>query len=611
MKNLMFNFRKTGNRSALVCLLSGLACTFLQAQIATTVTYNNSDDPHYFDVEVPASGYLYLTARGGDGGQRPDDNKGGGGAKVYAWMSIGNGQGEIPPHSILRLIPGQRGGSSKWGAGGGGGTAVAFKGPEANDPWNLLVVAGGGGGAGYDYSGRSANVTTNGSNGIGQYGNKLDNAGTDGKAGGKGFSSGGGGAYGGGTSTDCAGEAGFLSNNTPVGGSGGKENCSEDANGFGGFGFGGGAAGVAHQVPTITGSKTYYSGGGGGGYSGGGGGEYSGGGGGSGSYVNPDWVPTQRMLSMDITDAPENGSVSYYFSSSPPVKLIKLATDQSKCIDDYKGATTKGTNIQLYNCHGLASQQWLIDGSAFRFVKDMNKCLDLSGSNTANGTNIQLWDCNGTDAQNWIYDVRKQAIRSGINFDKCLDLNQSNTANGTNIQLYDCNGTKAQKWLIDGLPAAMPSGTNNRLRLVLAPDKCVDVKDAKTANGTNIQVNTCKTGNSQYFLFEDGKIKMQAAPEKCLDIDPSADPDYYNKVVYLGGLAKETAPIYTHFNVRLWDCNNTGTQEWVYDAIGNTFHHAMSKYLCLDVDNSGTADGTNIQIYMCNGTDAQKFVIDN
>lgn len=608
MKKQKISFLKAGKYAAFVFLLSGLACASLHAQIVNTVTYSNSDDPHYYDVEVPAGyGYLYVTARGADGGEKPGDNKGGGGAKVYAWMTIGNGPGEIPPHSILRLIPGQRGGNYNYGAGGGGGTGVAFKGPEATDPWYLLAVAGGGGGAGHQYSGRSGSVTTNGSGGIAMENNKLDNGGTNGNAGDNEFAAGGGGAFSGGGSY-CTGAAGFISNNTPRGGPGAECN---DGHGGGGFGFGGGGGGSMKITKAGVASQIYYAGGGGGGYSGGGGGKYDGGGGGGGSYVNPDWVSLQRMISMDITDDPKNGYVNYYFSNSPPVKTIKLAADQTKCIDDYRGETSKGTNIQLYNCHGLEPQQWLIDGSAFRFVKDMNKCIDLTQSNTANGTNIQLWDCNGTDAQNWIYDMDAKVIRSSIHFDKCLDLTQSNTANGTNIQLYDCNGTNAQKWLIDGVPSAMPSGTNNRIRLVLDPGKCVDIKDAKTANGTNIQVNTCKAGNSQYFRFEEGRIKMQAAPEKCLDIDPSADPDYYTKVEYLGGLVKETAPYYTHFNVRLWDCNDTGTQKWVYDAIGNTFHHALSKYLCLDVDKSGTADGTNIQIYKCNGTDAQKFVVDN
>ena len=39
-------------------------------------------------------------------------------------------------------------------------------------------------------------------------------------------------------------------------------------------------------------------------------------------------------------------------------------------------------------------------------------------------------------------------IQLAKDMNKCLDLNQSNTANGTNIQLWDCNNTNAQQFEI-------------------------------------------------------------------------------------------------------------------------------------------------------------------
>ncbi|MFE1288147.1 ricin-type beta-trefoil lectin domain protein [Streptomyces sp. NPDC058751] len=57
--------------------------------------------------------------------------------------------------------------------------------------------------------------------------------------------------------------------------------------------------------------------------------------------------------------------------------------------------------------------------------------------------------------------------------------------------------------------------------------------------------------------------------------------------------------------VQLWTCNGTGAQRWTVAADGTV--KALNK--CLDVDNSGTADGTKVQLWTCNGTGAQKWTV--
>ncbi len=54
--------------------------------------------------------------------------------------------------------------------------------------------------------------------------------------------------------------------------------------------------------------------------------------------------------------------------------------------------------------------------------------------------------------------------------------------------------------------------------------------------------------------------------------------------------------------VQLYICNGTTAQSWTHD--GNTFR-ALGK--CLDVAAAGTADGTKVQLYDCNGTNAQQW----
>ncbi len=52
--------------------------------------------------------------------------------------------------------------------------------------------------------------------------------------------------------------------------------------------------------------------------------------------------------------------------------------------------------------------------------------------------------------------------------------------------------------------------------------------------------------------------------------------------------------------IQLWTCNGTASQRW--SRVGNTFQ-ALGK--CLDVDNAGTVNGTKVQLWNCNGTGAQ------
>ena len=52
--------------------------------------------------------------------------------------------------------------------------------------------------------------------------------------------------------------------------------------------------------------------------------------------------------------------------------------------------------------------------------------------------------------------------------------------------------------------------------------------------------------------------------------------------------------------IQLWTCNGTTAQSWT--KVGDTYR-VLGK--CLDVDNGGTANGTKVQLWTCNGTGAQ------
>ncbi|MFF5636992.1 ThuA domain-containing protein [Streptomyces sp. NPDC012825] len=55
--------------------------------------------------------------------------------------------------------------------------------------------------------------------------------------------------------------------------------------------------------------------------------------------------------------------------------------------------------------------------------------------------------------------------------------------------------------------------------------------------------------------------------------------------------------------IQLWTCNGSAAQKWTVAADGTV--RALGK--CLDVSGGGSADGTKVQLWTCNGTAAQKW----
>jgi len=60
--------------------------------------------------------------------------------------------------------------------------------------------------------------------------------------------------------------------------------------------------------------------------------------------------------------------------------------------------------------------------------------------------------------------------------------------------------------------------------------------------------------------------------------------------------------------VQIWTCNGTSAQEWILTPSGE-LRSRLAPNRCLDVAGSGTANGTKVQIYSCNGSNAQKWTM--
>ncbi len=64
-------------------------------------------------------------------------------------------------------------------------------------------------------------------------------------------------------------------------------------------------------------------------------------------------------------------------------------------------------------------------------------------------------------------------------------------------------------------------------------------------------------------------------------------------------------------NIWQWTCNGTGAQRFQFTNVANNIYEIrnVNSNKCVDVSNGGTANGTNVQLWTCNGTNAQRWAV--
>ncbi|MFM9442683.1 endo-1,4-beta-xylanase [Streptomyces acidiscabies] len=110
-----------------------------------------------------------------------------------------------------------------------------------------------------------------------------------------------------------------------------------------------------------------------------------------------------------------------------------------RCLDVPGSSTTDGTQLQIWDCHTNANQQWAATAAGELTVYG-NKCLDAAG--TGSGTKVQIYGCWGADNQKW--RLNSDGTITGVQSGLCLDTAAGGTANGTLIQLNSCSSS--QRW---------------------------------------------------------------------------------------------------------------------------------------------------------------------
>nr|WP_323747031.1 arabinofuranosidase catalytic domain-containing protein [Catenulispora pinisilvae] len=134
-------------------------------------------------------------------------------------------------------------------------------------------------------------------------------------------------------------------------------------------------------------------------------------------------------------------------------------------------------------------------------------------------------------------------------------------------------------------PAPPPGGALH----AVGAGKCLDVPNATTTGGTQVQIYDCNGQSNQTFAHNStGELAVtDSGTTDCLDANGK-------------GTANGTKVI-------IWPCNGQTNQQWTLNSNGTVT--GVQSGLCLDVSGASTADGALAQLWTCNGQSNQQWTL--
>ena len=271
---------------------------------------------------------------------------------------------------------------------------------------------------------------------------------------------------------------------------------------------------------------------------------------------------------------------------------------------NYRGSVTK--NFKIYKDTFKAGTYMVSSALKNNFV------MDVADGSTGAGSGIQLYSSNGTDAQRFKIQKTSDGYYTIQNSKSDLYLTLYTTwadlKNGQQVTQRSYTGGMSQKW-------CMEQNSDGTYTVVSAMDSsmAIDVANGNAFNGAVVQVWESNGSAAQRWSFSSAKTARQrldalAASSKGTvaagtyevrsAVRSSAVLDAVN-----GGTSNGTA-------VQVYGSNGTDAQRWTVEVGSDgylTIKSAKSG-LVLDVAGGNAYSGAKLQLYAANGTRAQKWV---
>ena len=277
---------------------------------------------------------------------------------------------------------------------------------------------------------------------------------------------------------------------------------------------------------------------------------------------------------------------------------IESGVGNSQYLTVYGHGTGNNVNIQTYNStikEDIFTVSHVSNG--YYKLKNYNsgKCVDIEGSSFVSGANVHQYTDNGNDEQRWGMVKAGDGyfyLRAKPNTKISLDVKGGAAKNGTNVQVYTNNTTASQKWKFI---------TDGRLSGQTISDGYYYIKSGLgsrylSVNGTNVEIQSTKSTNQIFYVkyLGTGRYKItHFLTQKVLE-------------------AAGTEAAYSGTNVDVSAAvSSDRDQQWIIEKSGSAYEIVNRiNGGRLDVSGGSTANGTNIQLYLKNGTNSQKFTFE-
>ena len=255
------------------------------------------------------------------------------------------------------------------------------------------------------------------------------------------------------------------------------------------------------------------------------------------------------------------------------------------------------------------------DSQKFEFERDGStgyvriKCvqsscyLGLAGSNGRYSQNVIQKNYSENDKTLlWLLKENNGAIviAPAVNPDYCLDVSSDSFHDGSSVDLRKASGADRQKWSLISTSPEVKGGRTVEdgiyyVGVKADPSQVLDIADASSSDGANLQIWSATGAANQKFRFECGDDGFYTIT--CLKSGKVLDVDNGNVV--------------PGANVQQWSGYGGDSQKWAVQDDGDGGYRLVCKAngLAIDLTGGSTADGTNVQSWTLNGTEAQSFDI--
>jgi hypothetical protein len=156
------------------------------------------------------------------------------------------------------------------------------------------------------------------------------------------------------------------------------------------------------------------------------------------------------------------------------------------------------------------------------------------------------------------------------------------TISGTTVSM-SCQSS----WTIDAATGTVGSGGGSGTTILrgVGSNRCLDVPNMSTTNGTQVVIWDCNGGTNQSWTSTATK-QLTVYGTKCLEVAGQSTT---------AGAAVQIAA-----------CTGATNQQWNVNADGTIT--GVQSGLCLDVTSAATTNGTKVEIWTCNGGTNQSWV---